>query len=379
MPVVISVVGKSDSGKTTLIEKLVSELKRRGYRVGTIKHNAHGFDLDHEGKDSRRHKQAGAEAVALSSPSGFAFIRDVERELSIDEIVSGYFGDMDIVITEGYKREGKPKVEVFRREGPHRGLLCADDDTLIALVTDAEVDVSVARFGLEETGRLADFLEGRYLRGTSREGGPSRMTGIILAGGKGVRFGGNKALTRMNGNSLIEWIIETYRELFGEILISTNDPPAYAFTGINTVRDVIPHGGPLVGIYSSLGESGNELAFVSACDMPFIRPSLIRHMADVSEGYDVVIPSLSEGMLEPLHALYRKTCLPAMKRAVDGHKRRVVSFFPEVRVYTMGREEIARHDPDLLSFFNINTREDLDRAKECFRLLRCSASRGCRS
>lgn len=379
MPVVISVVGKSDSGKTTLIEKLVPELTRRGYRVGTIKHNAHGFDLDHEGKDSRRHKQAGAEAVALSSPSGFAFIRDVERELSIDQIVSGYFGDMDIVITEGYKREGKPKIEVFRRGGPHREILCANDDTLIALVTDAEVEVSVPRFGLEEAGRLADYLEGRFLSKAPGKVNPSRMTGIILAGGKGVRFGGNKALTRMNGNSLIEWIIETYREIFGEILISTNDPPAYAFTGIRTVRDIIPHKGPLVGIYSSLLETSHELAFVSACDMPFIRPSLIRHMVDVAEGYDVVIPSLSEGMLEPLHALYRKTCLPAMKRAVEGHKRRVVSFFPEVRVYTMSRDEISRHDPDLLSFFNINTREDLERAKERFRLLRYSASPGCRS
>ncbi|MBN2373525.1 molybdopterin-guanine dinucleotide biosynthesis protein B [bacterium] len=164
MPVVISIVGKSDSGKTTLLEKLLPEIRKRGYRVGTIKHHAHGFDLDHEGKDSWRHKRAGSQAVALSSPAGFALIKDLEQELTIDEIVENCLADMDIVLTEGYKKEGKPKIEIFRKDGPHKDILCKDDKTLIAMVTDMEMRIPVPCFGLEDTVQLADFLEKRYLR-----------------------------------------------------------------------------------------------------------------------------------------------------------------------------------------------------------------------
>jgi len=162
MPCIISIVGKSDSGKTTLLEKLVSEIKKRGYRIATIKHNVHGFDIDHKGKDSWRHKESGALAVALSSPFQFALIKDVEKELTIDEIVSQYFEDMDVVITEGYKKEGKPKIEIFRREGPHRDILCKGDPNLIALVTDVEMEVNVPCFGLQDILPLVDFLEQNY-------------------------------------------------------------------------------------------------------------------------------------------------------------------------------------------------------------------------
>jgi molybdopterin-guanine dinucleotide biosynthesis protein B len=162
MPAVISIVGKSDSGKTTLLEKLVSEFRKRGYRVGTIKHNVHGFDIDHEGKDSQRHKRAGAQAVALSSPSQFALIRDVERELTIDEIISDYLVDMDVVLTEGYKKEEKPKIEIFRKDGPHQEILCKHDKNLIAMVTDAAMQIHVPCFGLDDMAQLADFLKERY-------------------------------------------------------------------------------------------------------------------------------------------------------------------------------------------------------------------------
>ncbi|MFX0195752.1 MAG: molybdenum cofactor guanylyltransferase, partial [Candidatus Hodarchaeota archaeon] len=207
----------------------------------------------------------------------------------------------------------------------------------------------------------------------------SLLTGVILAGGKGARFGGNKALTKINGQYLIEWIIESYKEIFNEIIISTNAPSLYRFKGIKTVKDIIPHKGPLVGIFSSLKESLNNQIFVSACDMPFIRPSLIRYMVMKSKGYDVVVPSLGEEMLEPLHALYKKSCLPAIERAIKANQVRVISFYSNVRVYEMGREEIIQQDPKLDSFFNINTKEDLNKARELFKPGRCISSHGCRS
>jgi molybdopterin-guanine dinucleotide biosynthesis protein B len=160
MTPIISIVGKSDSGKTTLIEKLIPELKRRGFRIGTVKHAHHGFEIDREGKDSFRHKAAGADTVMVVSPDSVAMVKN-GGGMTLDS-VSGYFSDVDIVITEGYKRENKPKIEVFRRER-HKEPLCTDDVNLVAIVTDDEIDIAVPKFRLEDIKGLADLIEKRFL------------------------------------------------------------------------------------------------------------------------------------------------------------------------------------------------------------------------
>jgi len=143
------------------LEKLVPELTHRGYRVGTIKHDVHGFDIDHEGKDSWRHKQAGACTVVISSPRKVAVVKDVDDEERLDNLLSKYFRDADIVITEGYKREAKPKIEIFRSE-VHDSPLCTDDENLVAIVSDAVLDLQVPRFDLEDIAGLADLMEARF-------------------------------------------------------------------------------------------------------------------------------------------------------------------------------------------------------------------------
>jgi len=156
-------VGKSDAGKTTLLEKLVRELKARGYRIGTIKHDVHGFDIDHEGKDSWRHKQAGAWTVVISSPKKVSVIRDVDTEETLDGLASKYFQDVDIILTEGYKREDKPKIEIFRSQ-VHDKPLCTEDDHLVALVSDIPLDLGVPHFGLNDIEGLAELLVERFLK-----------------------------------------------------------------------------------------------------------------------------------------------------------------------------------------------------------------------
>jgi molybdopterin-guanine dinucleotide biosynthesis protein MobB len=176
---IVSIVGKSDSGKTTLLEKLVPELRARGYVVGTIKHDVHGFDIDHEGKDSWRHKRAGADTVVISSPRKVSVIADVDREETLDDLASKYFQDVDIIITEGYKREDKPKIEVFRSQ-VHDEPLCTKDDHLVALVSDSRLALGVPRFELEDVSSLADFVEKTFLVESSfyDRNGPSNMGGF---------------------------------------------------------------------------------------------------------------------------------------------------------------------------------------------------------
>ncbi|MBW1841756.1 MAG: molybdopterin-guanine dinucleotide biosynthesis protein B [Deltaproteobacteria bacterium] len=157
---IISIVGKSKSGKTTLVEKLIPELKKRGYRIGTVKHAHHGFDMDEEGKDSWRHKAAGAETVIVVSPGRIAMVKD--ENFQKFEALAPYFNEMDLVIVEGFKKRNRPKIEVCRAE---RGTepVCRDDKNLIALVTDTETVLNVPTFGLEDIEALADFIENKYL------------------------------------------------------------------------------------------------------------------------------------------------------------------------------------------------------------------------
>jgi molybdopterin-guanine dinucleotide biosynthesis protein len=155
-PALVAIVGKSDSGKTTLIEKLVPELVQLGLRVGTVKHDAHSFEIDHPGKDSWRHGQAGAEAYVIASPARLAFITRLDGELPLTQIVGRYYGGFDIVVAEGYKRTAPHRVELFRVGAGHAEPLCAPGEA-IALVTDADLE-HAHRFGLEDAAGLARFL-----------------------------------------------------------------------------------------------------------------------------------------------------------------------------------------------------------------------------
>ena len=157
---IISVVGTSKSGKTTLIEKLIPELKKRGYRVGTIKHTAHDFDMDKKGKDSWRHKAAGADTVIVASREKIVMVKD--ENISGLKSIEKYFDNVDLVITEGFKKENRPKIEIYRSNKSNPPL-CQNDKTIIALVTDTDLLVNIPVFGLEAINSLADMIEKNYL------------------------------------------------------------------------------------------------------------------------------------------------------------------------------------------------------------------------
>jgi molybdopterin-guanine dinucleotide biosynthesis protein B len=155
-PPLLSIVGFSGSGKTTLIEKLIAELKRRGYTVGTIKHDAHGFDIDHPGKDSWRHKKAGASTTIISSSYQIGMVRDVDHDHGPDELLP-LLSDMDIVLAEGFKSGRQPKIEIFRPKVQKKPA-CKGDTNLIAVVTDRASNWGVPQFGTDEISSIADFI-----------------------------------------------------------------------------------------------------------------------------------------------------------------------------------------------------------------------------
>lgn len=161
MPPIVSVIGKSKSGKTTLIEKLVQELKSRGYRVATIKHIPRGVNFDEPGKDSWRHIQAGSEATAVSAPDKIVMIRPVGQDVTLDEIAHLLGEDYDIILTEGFKQGNAPKIEVHRKDvGPP----LKNIRKLIGIVTDELLETKRRQFSPDDIEDIADLLEKGFIK-----------------------------------------------------------------------------------------------------------------------------------------------------------------------------------------------------------------------
>ena len=166
-PPVVSIVAKSGTGKTTLLEKLIAEMKQRGFRVAAIKHDAHRFNIDHEGKDSWRLTAAGADTMLVTSPEKLAMVKQYAKEYepSLAESVTTYCSDVDIVLTEGFKKSTMPKIEVHRRERSEK-LLCRDeehDPTLIAVASDSPMEIDVPLYDINDSQGLCDLIVERFL------------------------------------------------------------------------------------------------------------------------------------------------------------------------------------------------------------------------
>jgi molybdopterin-guanine dinucleotide biosynthesis protein MobB len=163
MPPVLSVVGCGQCGKTTLVERLVAELTRRGYAVGTLKHDVHGFTMDHEGKDTWRHRQAGSRATLIIGPGQIGLLRSTPGGFSVDEAIA-LLGPVDLVITEGFKRERFPKIEIFSSVRNEGGLLCGNDPQLLAVAGDLPVEIDRPTFDWNDIPGIADFVEMQLLK-----------------------------------------------------------------------------------------------------------------------------------------------------------------------------------------------------------------------
>jgi molybdopterin-guanine dinucleotide biosynthesis protein MobB len=164
---VVAFVAKSNTGKTTLLEQVIRELKDRGYRIGAIKHDAHKFDIDHPGKDSYRLAAAGADTMLIVSPEKLALIQKHAVAPPLEELIETYFSDVDLVLTEGFKTSNLPKIELHRRERSP-ALLCrgdqGDDPNLIAVASDEPLALDVPVLDLNNIKQVADFVEQQFLK-----------------------------------------------------------------------------------------------------------------------------------------------------------------------------------------------------------------------
>ncbi len=170
------------------------------------------------------------------------------------------------------------------------------------------------------------------------------------------------AFIEINGKTIIKNQIEVLQEIFEEVIIITNSPREYRHLKVRVVKDIVPEKGPLGGIYSGLLSSENFYNFFLACDMPFPNMDLIAYMKGLVDDYDVVVPRTKSGY-ETLCAFYSKDCLSSIKRQMDIENLRIVDFLSQVKVRVIEAGELAGFDPEGVSFLNVNTLEDLERAR----------------
>jgi len=189
-----------------------------------------------------------------------------------------------------------------------------------------------------------------------------KVTGVVQAGGKSTRMGGQpKALIPLGGRSIVERVVLALTPVVDDMLLVTNTPELYAFLGLPMIADVYRDHGSLGGIYSGLRAAG-EIAFTVACDMPFLHPEVVRLVvARAGEG-DVVIPRVGE-QLETMHAAYGKACLAPIEERLRAGRLKIVGFFEHVRVVEIGEAEVARFRDPAVAFMNVNTPDELERAR----------------
>lgn len=161
---VISIVGKSNSGKTSLLVKIIRNLSKKGYRIGTIKHYNHKFEIDYPGKDSYRHFHAGSDATIIVSPEKLALVKRLSKPLFLNSIIKNFFQGFDLVITEGFKQEHKPKIEVIRKAISKVPICLPQGDNLVVLITDIFIaGYTQPQFKPNEINKIVQFIERKFL------------------------------------------------------------------------------------------------------------------------------------------------------------------------------------------------------------------------
>jgi len=195
------------------------------------------------------------------------------------------------------------------------------------------------------------------------------LTGIILSGGKSARMGKNKAFIEIEGTPIVDRIHGLFKNLFKEIIIVTNQKELFTNVDAKIYIDIFPNRGVLGGLYTGLFFSSFEHSFCVACDMPFLKRSVIEFLISKRSNFDVVVPMTKDG-LEPLHAIYSKRCLEPIRRLLEQGRSKVIDLYAMVKVKTIEEHEFFGMDPKKESFINVNTPEDLLSIKKKSSLLK---------
>ncbi len=393
-------VGRQNSGKTTLLEKVIACLTERGLDVATLKHHGHpDFEIDIPGKDSWRHRQAGAQSTCVLSSSRMALTRNLSSEMSCFDALE-LMPDYDLVLVEGFRGVGLPAIELFRANNPKdqavapamlqrlksattMGVDPAADAALrnpenpelpVALVSDmpelaqAADAAGVPVFAFEDIEQICLFVQERYAR--------APLTIAIQAGGESKRMGQSKARTEFLGRPLIEHMLDVVAGFADELIVTTNEAEQLAYLerlhpGIRLVADIANERGALPGLLTAIHHSSNDIVGVVACDMIAFPTQMLAREALTLQATcaDAVIPR-TEGYWEPFAGVYRKSsCEPVLQEIVGTGSKRMRDLIDRIDCRPFSAKSWQRRgmiDP----FANVNTPHELAQAEVLYRVYR---------
>ena len=399
----LALVGRHNSGKTSLIEKLIERCCLEGLDVGSVKHHGHaGFDIDIPGKDSYRHRAAGASETYIVAPGQMACVKTILGDMECADIVANMPGH-DIVLVEGYRLSGLPTIEVMRaanerdlavaqafEAASREGLPLTVDfvqaarsskgkavplGTTVAIVSDIPLAHEAAQrygipaFDINDIEGIFQFIKRSYVR--------PRLSLAIQAGGESKRMGQSKALVEFDGEPLIQRMVRRMLPVADELIITTNEAERLEFlfeafpkTPLRLVEDELEQRGALPGLYTALNAARNPMVALIACDMAFASPKLVAHgYAKLSNSEAAVCIPVNTHGFEPFHAIYRaEPCLQAVKECLESGCQRIQDMLTRVEVLELSQKEVRSIEPAGRCFFNVNTPEDLEKARSLLEL-----------
>ena len=389
----ISIVGRHNSGKTTLIEQLIAELVTRGHDVGSVKHHSHvGFDIDYPGKDSYRHRAAGASETVIAAPGQMARVKTMSGEVECADIVRSMPGH-DIIIVEGYRKSGLPTIEIMRsgneadarvadvfEQGARHGWPLGTDFTQFTRGLPT-ADDDEAWEELRRAQEAAEAGEGQPAGEHFKTQHPDHVdisnklpTGDTVAVATDMPVAEHAAelynipsfaLDDIVG--LADFVEQHYVRPRVTVVIQAGGESRRR--GRSKARvPFFEYRGALPGLYTALQAARNPYVAVVACDMVFASASLVvaEALAMNESGADVVVPVNQHGY-EPFHAMYRRMgCLPAVRRALDRGEKRAQAFFDDVKVLEFPQARVLEAEPMGGCFVNANTPEELKVLEDSF-------------
>lgn len=426
----VSFIGRKNSGKTTLLEKLISSLTNRGLKVATVKHHGHpDFDIDIPGRDSFRHRAAGAQSTTILSDVRFAQVTELTCPLTCEAVLAS-ISHYDITLVEGFKQAAVPHIELFRAENPRdvqaaqdigarwqhitkennqytnksnpapcslgsfefTSSACNSDNITspfnhaeslpVAVVTNMPTvqqtaqEFTIPCFDFEDIDALSHFIETNFVR--------PKLSIVVQAGGESKRMGAPKDMALLREKPLIQYVLERTHSLADELIVTTNNPKRLSFLkdiypNIRFVGDLLEERGAIPSFYTALSAAQHDLVGIVACDMVEIPCSLLAIEAlllrpCIKPSYDAILPK-TEIWLEPFAGVYKKEpCFTQIKKLVTNRKENT-SLHDLIDELNYGLIDCTSNKKRARfggSFCNINTPQDLEIAeRDLFRDSEC--------
>ena len=381
----LSFIGRKNSGKTTLLEKLIGVLSKRGLSIASVKHHGHPeFDIDIPGRDSYRHRMAGARSATILSDTRFAQVVELSQPLSCESVIEQLSG-FDLVLVEGFRESNIDHIELFRANNPRDVQVASKyinfwkespENRPVATVTDIQEistfaqELNIPVFSFDEVMSLADFIQERFAR--------PPLSVVIQAEGEPRRMNTPKELLDFLGKPLITYTLDRVAPIANELIVTTNNPEQLQFLAkdyphLKLQKDPLSIRGALPRIYTALTAAKHDLTSIVACNMIDIPTALIAHEALLLRtgshpSFDVVFPKTEKG-IEPFSAVYKTDpCLAVLQEtmAASIQDMRVHDFLTQLHYATVDCSHPRKCAQYGGSFLGINTPEDAARAEKAF-------------